>query len=68
MDNYLKYKQTYYKIQFYFFNIPEYLKRLKQSNVDNNNYISSHFRKIGVLVDRINVMRFGKLSNNFRHI
>jgi len=45
------------------FNIPE---STTQSNLDDKNTISSIFQQIGVLVEPINCLRLGKLSNNCR--
>uniref|UniRef100_A0A2S2P704 Uncharacterized protein n=1 Tax=Schizaphis graminum TaxID=13262 RepID=A0A2S2P704_SCHGA len=45
------------------FNIPE---SATQSNLDDKNTISSIFQQIGVLVEPINCLRLGKLSNNCR--
>lgn len=45
------------------FNIPE---SATQSNVDDKNTISSIFQQIDVLVEPINCLRLGKLSNNCR--
>jgi len=47
------------------FNIPE---SAMQSNADDKNTISNIFQRIGVLVDPINCLRLGKLSNNCRPV
>ncbi|KAF0705869.1 Uncharacterized protein FWK35_00030061, partial [Aphis craccivora] len=45
------------------FNIPE---STTQSNLDDKNTISSIFQQIGVLIEPINCLSLGKLSNNCR--
>jgi hypothetical protein len=47
------------------FNIPESPTQL---NIDDKNQISNIFRQIGVLIDPINVVRLGKVSNKCRPI